>query len=111
MKVSFKDLNIKEKLAIISACVAFCAGWALTGIAAFVPLLLSEQSILWILGQSLTYASAVFGVSMYFSAESRQMKHDINKHIEHMDRLMIQRERLKKGLDVDEIPDKLDDEE
>lgn len=111
MKVSFKDLNIKEKLAIISACISFCAGWILTGIAAFVPLLLSEQSILWILGQSLTYASAVFGVSMYFSAESRQMKHDINKHIEHMDRLMIQRERLRKGLDVDEIPDKLDDEE
>lgn len=111
MKTSFKDLNIKEKLAIISACVAFCAGWTLTGIAAFVPLLLSEQSILWILGQSLTYASAVFGVSMYFSAESRQLKHDINKHIEHMERMSIQRERLKKGLDVDEISeDRLDEE-
>lgn len=104
MKANFKDLNIKEKLAIISACVAFCAGWILTGIAAFVPLLLSEQSILWILGQSLTYASAVFGVSMYFSAESRQMKHDINKHIEHMDRMMLEREKIRKGLDVQEIP-------
>ena len=69
MKTKFEDLNIKEKLAIISACAAFICGWLLTGIAAFVPLLLSEQSILWILGQSLTYASAVFGVSMYFSAE------------------------------------------
>lgn len=105
MKANFKDLNIKEKLAIISACVAFCAGWILTGIAAFVPLLLSEQSILWILGQSLTYASAVFGVSMYFSAESRQMKHDINKHIEHMERMQIEREKLRKGLEVEEIPD------
>ena len=104
MKANFKDLNIKEKLAIISACVAFCAGWILTGIAAFVPLLLSEQSILWILGQSLTYASAVFGVSMYFSAESRQMKHDINKHIEHMDRMMLEREKIRKGLEVEEIP-------
>ena len=28
-----------------------------------------------------------------------------------MERMSIQRERLKKGLDVDEIPDKLDDEE
>lgn len=104
MKANFKDLNIKEKLAIISACMAFCAGWILTGIAAFVPLLLSEQSILWILGQSLTYASAVFGVSMYFSAESRQMKHDINKHIEHMDRMMLEREKIRKGLEVEEIP-------
>lgn len=109
MKANFKDLNIKEKLAIISACVAFCAGWILTGIAAFVPLLLSEQSILWILGQSLTYASAVFGVSMYFSAESRQMKHDINKHIEHMERMQIEREKLRKGQDLEEIPN--DDEE
>ena len=101
---TFKDLNIKEKLAIISACAGFCFGWMLTGIAAFVPLLLSEQAILWILGQSLTYAAAVFGVSMYFNAEARMMKHDINKHIEHMERLSLERERLRKGLDIDEIP-------
>lgn len=105
MKTTFKDLNIKEKLAIVSACVGFAAGWTLTGIAAFVPLLLSEQAILWILAQSLTYASAVFGVSMYFSAEARIMKHDINKHMERMERLSIDREKLRKGLDVEEIPD------
>lgn len=110
MKVTFKDLNIKEKLAIVSACAAFVCGWTLTGIAAFVPLLLSEQSILWILGQSLTYASAVFGVSMYFSAESRQMKHDISKHIEHMERLQIEREKLRKGIPIDDIPEDKDEE-
>ena len=105
MKAKFSDLNIKEKLAIISACAAFVCGWVLTGIAAFVPLLLSEQSILWILGQAMTYAAAVFGVSMYFNAETRLMKHDINKHIEHMDRMMLEREKLRKGLEVEEIPD------
>ena len=105
MKAKFSDLNIKEKLAIISACAAFVCGWVLTGIAAFVPLLLSEQSILWILGQAMTYAAAVFGVSMYFNAETRMMKHDINKHIEHMERMKIEREKLRKGLEVEEIPD------
>lgn len=105
MKTTFKDLNIKERLSIISACIAFVMGWVLTGIAAFVPLLLSEQAILWILGQSLTYSAAVFGVSMYFNAEARAMKHDINKHIEHMERMQIQREKLRKGLEVEEIPD------
>jgi hypothetical protein len=105
MKAKFSDLNIKEKLAIISACAAFVCGWVLTGIAAFVPLLLSEQSILWILGQAMTYAAAVFGVSMYFNAETRMMKHDINKHIEHMERMQIEREKLRKGLEVEEIPD------
>jgi hypothetical protein len=105
MKATFKDLNIKEKLSIVSACIAFVMGWVLTGIAAFVPLLLSEQAILWILGQSLTYSAAVFGVSMYFNAEATKMKHDINKHIEHMERMQIQREKLRKGLEVEEIPD------
>lgn len=109
MKVTFKDLNIKEKLAIVSACAAFVCGWTLTGIAAFVPLLLSEQSILWILGQAMTYAAAVFGVSMYFNAETRLMKHDINRHMEHMERLQIQREKLRRGMDIEEIP--LKDEE
>lgn len=109
MKTKFSDLNIKEKLAIISACAAFICGWVLTGIAAFVPLLLSEQSILWILGQAMTYAAAVFGVSMYFNAETRLMKHDINKHIEKMERMQIEREKLRKGLDVEEIPE--EDEE
>lgn len=111
MKTKFSDLNIKEKLAIISACVAFCAGWLLTGLAAFVPMLLSEQSILWILGQAMTYAAAVFGVSMYFNAEARIMKHDINKHIEHMERMQIEREKLRKGLDEGEMPKEEEDEE
>ena len=110
MKNNWKDLNIKEKLAIISACAAFCMGWVLTSIAAFMPLLLSEQAILWILGQAMTYAAAVFGVSMYFNAETRLMKHDINKHIEHMERMQIEREKIRKGLDVQEIPNENDEE-
>lgn len=105
MKTKWTDLNIKEKLAIISACLAFICGWTLTGIAAFVPLLLSEQSILFILGQAMTYSAAVFGVSMYFNAEARQMKSDITKHIERMERLSIDREKLRKGQDVEDLPD------
>lgn len=105
MKITFKDLNIKEKLAIISACAAFTLGWMLTGIAAFVPLLLSEQSILWILGQAMTYSAAVFGVSMYFNAEARIMKHDIDRHLAHTERMIIQRENIRNNGDIDEIPE------
>lgn len=104
MKTNFSDLNIKEKLAIVSACIAFAAGWTLTGIAAFVPILLSEQGVLWILGQSLVYSASVFGLGMYFKAESVQMKHDINRHLEHMERMQIQREKLRKGIPTEEIP-------
>lgn len=105
MKQNWNDLNIKEKLSIASACLAFIAGWTLTGIAAFVPILLSEQGVLWILGQALIYSASVFGVALYFKAESVQMKHDIDRHLERVERMQIQREKLRKGLEVEEIPD------
>ena len=46
---------------------------------------------------------------MYFNAEARQMKYDINKHIEKMERMQIEREKLRKGMDEGEIPE--EDEE
>lgn len=105
MKQNWNDLNIKEKLSIASACLAFIAGWTLTGIAAFVPILLSEQGVLWILGQALIYSASVFGVALYFKAESVQMKHDIDRHLERVERMQIQREKLRMGQEVEEIPD------
>ena len=104
MKTTWKDLSIKEKLAVGSACLAFLAGWILTGLAAFVPILLSEQGVLWILGQSLIYSASVFGVSMYFKAEAVQMKNDMQRYFNQKERLMIEREKLRKGQEVEELP-------
>lgn len=104
MKIKFTDLNIKEKLAIISACAAFCLGWVLTVIAAFVPLLLSEQAILWILGQAMTYSAAVFGVSMYFNAEAKQMKNDLRLYFNEKERLQDERIKIRQGIDEGEMP-------
>ena len=87
MKTKWEDLGIKEKLAITSACIAFAAGWTLTGIAAFVPLLLSEQSVLWILGQSLIYSASVFGIAAYFKSETIQLREDVDRHLEHIERM------------------------
>lgn len=105
MRTTWKDLGIKEKLAMISACAAFCMGWTLTALASFVPLLISEQGILWILGQSLIYSASVFGISAYFRSETVQLRRDMDKHLERMERMQIQRIKLAKGEDVDEIPD------
>lgn len=104
MNNKWSDLSIKEKLAIGSACFAFIAGWTLTGIAAFVPILLSEQATLWILGQSLVYAASVFGVSLYFKAETVQMKHDMERYFDKKERLQIEREKIRNGIDVPELP-------
>ena len=111
MKTTWNDLSIKEKLAIGSACVAFALGWLITGLAAFVPLLISEQGVLWILGQSLVYTASVFGVSAYFRSEAVQLRRDMDRHLEQMEKIQVQRLKLKQGLDVDDIPEREGEDE
>lgn len=91
---TWKDLGIKEKMAIGTALVAFTAGWILVGFAAFLPLYISEQGVLFVLGESLLYASGVFGVSAYFSSETKRLKHDL--------RMMMHRERQEIENELDE---------
>lgn len=113
MKSEWKDLNIKEKITIISACAAFIFGWAMSMAGFFLPPIGEvADSILWILGQSMVYAASVFGVSAYFRSETVQLKRDMDRHLEHIERMQIQREKLRQGQDVDEMPNEiLDDEE
>lgn len=111
MKTTWTTLNIKEQIAIISACVAFVLGWAMSIGAFFVPPVGEvADSILWILGQALLYSSAVFGVSAYFRSEAVQLRRDMDRHLEHMERMQIQREKLRMGQVVDEMPNEEDEE-
>lgn len=105
MKVTWNNLNIREKLAIITALAAFVIGWSLS-IAAFIVPPIGEISngVLWILGQSLIYAASVFGITGYFNAETIRMRHDMDRHFAHMERMQIEREKIRKGIDVDEMP-------
>lgn len=112
MKNKWVDLNIKEKIAIVSAVGAFVLGWAMSILGFWIPPIGEvADSVLWILGQALIYSASVFGVTSYFTAQSVKMKADINKHIERMERLQIQRERLRHGQEVDELPNEIEDEE
>ena len=112
MKTTWTTLNIKEQIAIISACVAFILGWAMSIGAFFVPPIGEvADSILWILGQALLYSSAVFGVSAYFRSEAVQLRRDVDRHLEHMERMQIQREKIRHGIDEGEIPDDGESEE
>lgn len=78
----WKDLDIKNKVAIITAIVAFVVGWGLT-IAGFIVPPVGEvaDSILWILGQALLYAASVLGIGMYVGGEVRRMKTEINRYM------------------------------
>ena len=112
MKQTWKDLNIKEKLSIISALLAFIIGWALS-IAGFIvpPVGEVHESLLFILGQALVYAASVFGIAAYFKSESVQMKRDLKHYFNEKERLQEERMRIRNGIDTGELPIENTDED
>ena len=108
----WSDLNIKDKIAILSAIIAFILGWCMSIAGFWIPPVGDvSNSVLWILGQALLYAASVFGVSAYFRSETVQLRRDMDRHLERMESLQIQREKLRNGIDVEEIPNKYNDED
>lgn len=107
---AYEKCTLKQKVAMLSGIVAFILGWGLT-IAGFCipPIGEIADSVLWVLGQSLIYTGSVLGLTQYFSAESVKLRHDVDRHLEQMERLQIQREKIRNGIPVDEIPNE-DDE-
>ena len=105
MENNWKSLNIKDKIAIISACVAFALGWILS-ICGFIVPPIGEvaDSVLWILGQALIYAASVFGVSAYFRSETIQMKREMQNFLVEKEKMMDERIKLKQNVDKGEIP-------
>ena len=112
VKDSYDKCTIKEKIAIITAVAAFILGWALT-IAGFIvpPIGDISNSVLWVLGQALIYAASVFGITSYFKSESVQMKRDMQRYFNHKERLMLEREKIRNGIDEGEIPINDEDDE
>lgn len=105
MKTKWADLNIKDKLAILSAIIAFILGWCMSIAGFWIPPVGEvADSILWILGQALLYAASVFGVSAYFRSETVQLRRDMDRHLEYMEKMQIQREKLRHGIDEGEVP-------
>lgn len=104
---------MRGKIAIISACVAFILGWGLT-IAGFIvpPLGDVSNSVLWILGQALIYVASVFGISGYFSAETVKLRHNMSKHLEHIEQIRLKEKATDKGLneEIDIIEEEEDEE-
>lgn len=82
MTTKWSNLDIKEKLAIITAVMAFLLGWGLSIAGFWIPPVGDvADSVLWILGQALIYAASVFGVTSYFTAESVKLRRDIDRHV------------------------------
>ena len=78
MKERWIELDLKTRIAYVTAIIAFVLGWCLT-IAGFIapPLGIVSDSVLWILGQSLVYAASVLGIGMYVTGSVKGMKRAI----------------------------------
>lgn len=107
----YHKCTVKEKIAIISAITAFILGWGLT-IAGFIvpPLGDISNSVLFVLGQALIYAASVFGITGYFNAETVKLRHDMDRHLEHIEQMRLKEKTIDKGLN-EEIPNIYNDED
>lgn len=75
----WSQLDIKSKIAYITAVVAFVIGWGLTIAGFIIGAGVISDSVLWVLGQALVYAASVFGVGMYVGSEVIGMKRNIRR--------------------------------
>lgn len=108
----YEKCTIKQKVAMISGIIAFLLGWGLT-IAGFCipPIGEIADSVLWVLGQSLIYTGSVLGLTQYFSAESVKLRHDVDRHMEMMERMQFERMKIRQGIDTPEIPEREDEDD
>lgn len=84
----WKDLDIKNKVAIITAIVAFIVGWGLTIAGFWVPPIGEvADSILWILGQALVYSASVLGIGMYVGGEVKKLKREVKTALRNPDEI------------------------
>lgn len=77
LKEGWKNLDIKTKIAYVTAIIAFVCGWGLTIAGFIIGAGVISDSVLWVLGQSLVYAASVFGVGMYVTGAVRNMKQEV----------------------------------
>ena len=75
----WSQLDIKSKIAYITAIVAFVVGWGLTIAGFIIGAGVISDSVLWVLGQALIYAASVFGVGMYVGSEVVAMRRSIRR--------------------------------
>ena len=83
LKKKWSELDVRTKIAYITAIAAFILGWGMT-IAGFCVPPIGEvtDSVLWILGQGLVYAASVFGVGMYTVGSIKGMRQELKEFMQ-----------------------------
>lgn len=99
---SWSSLEVKTKIAYITAIVAFGLGWALAIAGFIIGAGVVSDSVLWILGQALVYAGSVLGIGMYVTGSVRHMKQAIRSFMVAEDRKFREGDHISEELEDDE---------
>ena len=77
----WSSLDVKTKIAYVTAIIAFTLGWGLSVSGFIIGAGVISDSVLWVLGQALVYTASVFGIGMYTTGEVKKMKMSIRNFI------------------------------
>ena len=79
-RISWKDLNYKEKLSFVLCIVAFTFGFILSVAGFCVPPTgeISGSLLTWF-GMTLTFAGSILGISTHYSVELEKIKKELKK--------------------------------
>lgn len=92
----WSDLNVKDKAALITACISFGLGFVLLFIGLFLdPAGEIDASVITAFGTALLYAAGIFGVAMYFKTGTNEM---MNFIVEKMDEVIEKKLQSKEQL-------------
>ena len=97
----WNDLGVKDKAALVTACISFGLGFVLI----FVGMFIGEVgeingSVLTAFGTCLIYTAGIFGVTMYFKTNNAEL---MNRMLDEMERRFQKRmnERQEDSYDAD----------
>lgn len=95
---TWRELPIKDKAALVTACVSFVLGWLIV----FVGMMLPPQgevdgSVLTAFGTALLYTAGILGVAMYFKTGNSEV---MNNLLEHMEDIIERKMKERDGTDA-----------
>ena len=82
MSLSFKDLEVKDKISYILCVASFFCGAVLTFLGVFLaPVGIIDSSVLSSLGLFLSFAGAIIGINTHYSTELNHFKSKVEYEI------------------------------
>lgn len=94
MALSFKDLEVKDKISYILCVASFLCGAVLTFLGVFLsPVGVIDTSILTSLGVFLSFSGAIIGINTHYSTELNNFKSKVEYEINDRERKIKEKEK------------------